>query len=76
VNHEPFLPDKYHKTSPAELLILTEKQEAVYQDVLKHFAIEDYVIPGLGNEDGTLSEEEKFYLVSPLIGYSLSSVYR
>lgn len=63
VDYEPFLPDtKYHKTSPPASSTLTEKQEAVYQEVLKHFATEDYVIPGLENEDGDLTEEEKFYL--------------
>ena len=67
VDYEPFLPDKkYHKTSPPELLTLTEKQEAVYQEVLNHFASEGYVIPGFEDGDGELTKEEKFYLVSPL----------
>jgi hypothetical protein len=68
VDYEPFLPDqKYHKTSPPELLTLTEEQEAVYKEVLKHFAAEDYVIPDLKEGDGKLTEEEKFYLVSPSV---------
>lgn len=63
VDYEPFLPDKkYHKTSPPELLTLTEKQEAIYQEVLAHFASADYVIPGVEDADGGLTEEEKFYL--------------
>lgn len=66
VDYEPFLPDqKYHKTSPPEYLTLTEEQDAIYQEVLKHFATEGYVIPDLRDEDGTLTEEERFYLVSP-----------
>ena len=68
VDYEPFLPDKkYTKTSPPELLTLTEKQEAIYQEVLAHFASADYVIPGVGDADGGLTEEERFYLVSPLL---------
>jgi hypothetical protein len=74
VDYEPFLPDqKYHKTSPPELLTLTEGQEAVYQEVFKHFAAEDYVVLGLKEGDGKLAEEEKFYLVSP--SFILSAVY-
>jgi len=66
VDYEPFLPhQKYHKTSPPEFLTLTEEQDAIYQEVFKHFAIEDYAIPDLKEEDGALIEEEKFYLVSP-----------
>jgi hypothetical protein len=68
VDYEPFLPDqKYYKTSPPELLTLTEEQETVYQEVFKHFAAEDYVIPDLQEGDGKLTEEEKFYLVSPSV---------
>ena len=66
MDYEPFLPhQKYHKTSPPEFLTLTEEQEAVYQEVFKHFATEDYVIPGLKEGDGILTEEENFFLVSP-----------
>ena len=72
VDYEPFLPhQKYHKTSPPEFLTLTEEQDAIYQEVFEHFAAEGFVIPGLEDEDGTLTEEEKFYLVSP----PLSAVY-
>ena len=66
VDYEPFLADKkHHKTSPPELLTLTQEQEVVYQEVFKHFSAEDYVTPGLKDGDGKLTEEEKFYLVSP-----------
>lgn len=66
VDYEPFLADKkYNKTSPPELLTLTQDQESVYQLVFKYFSSEDYVNPEL-EEDGKLTEEEKFYLVSPL----------
>lgn len=65
VAYEPFLADKkYHKTSPPEFLTLTEEQEAIYQEVFKHFTTDsDYVIPGLKDGEGNLAEEEKFYLV-------------
>jgi len=66
VDYEPFLADKkYHKTSPPEFLTLTQGQEAVYQEVFKHFSAEGYVIPDLKDGDGKLTEEESFYLVSP-----------
>ena len=58
VDYEPFLPDqKYHRTSPPEFLTLTEEQNAVYQEVLEHFAVEDSVIPGIEEGDGRLTEE-------------------
>jgi len=63
VDYEPFLPDKkYNKTSPPQFLVLTEEQETVYREVLNHFADEGYAIPGIKNEDGKLTEEERFYL--------------
>ena len=66
VDYEPFLADKeYHKTFPPEFLTLTEEREAIYQVVLGHFAAEGYVIPGLKDGDGELTEAEKFYLVRP-----------
>ena len=66
VDYEPFLADKkYHKTSLPTFLTLTGEQGAVYQEVFNHFAAEDYVIPGLKDGDGKLTEEERFYLVSP-----------
>ena len=69
VDNEPFLPDqKYHKTSPPELLTLTGEQEAVYQEVLKHFVAEEYVIPDVKEGSGGLTEEERFYLVSLSFG--------
>lgn len=66
VDYEPFLADKrYHRTSPPEFLTLTQEQEAVYQEVFKHFSAEEYVISDLKDRDGKLTEEERFYLVSP-----------
>ena len=66
VDYEPFLADKrYHRTSPPEFLTLTQEQEAVYQEVFKHFSAEEYVISDLKDRDGRLTEEERFYLVSP-----------
>ena len=64
VDYDPFLAEKkYHKTSPPQFLTLTEEQEGIYQEVLKHFAAGGYVIPGFEGVDGILTEEEKFYLV-------------
>ena len=71
VDYVPFLADKkYHKTSPPELLTLTQEQEAVYQEVFKHFSAEDYITPDLKDGDGKLTEEERFYLVSPTLSLS------
>ncbi|KII85022.1 hypothetical protein PLICRDRAFT_31859 [Plicaturopsis crispa FD-325 SS-3] len=39
---------------------LTESQDAMYQEVYKHFSSPDYALPDL--EDGKLTEEEKFWL--------------
>jgi hypothetical protein len=65
VDYEPFIPpQKYHRTSPPEFLTLSEEHQAVYQEVLKHFAAEDFVIPGIEKGDGKLTEEEKYFLVS------------
>ena len=74
VDYEPFLADKkYHKTSPPKYLTLTDGQEAAYQEVLKHFAAEDFVVPGIKGGNAKLTEEEKFYLVSsPFIYFLLS----
>ncbi|KAI0649476.1 CRAL/TRIO domain-containing protein [Trametes meyenii] len=41
-------------------LQLTEAQQKLYDEVLKHFDREDYVLPGV--EDGALTENEKFWL--------------
>jgi hypothetical protein len=78
VDYEPFLPDeKFHKSFPPELLTLTEKQEADYQEVLKHFASGEFAIPGIEAGDGKLTEEEKFYLVSSIaLFYYLFTVLR
>ena len=42
-------------------LKLTDTQQKLYDEVLKHFDAEEYVLPGF--EDGALTEEEKFWLV-------------
>ena len=64
IDYEPFLADKkFHKTSPPQFLTLTEEREVMYQEVLNHFTAEGYLIPGLGDGDQRLTEEEKFYLV-------------
>jgi len=79
VDYEPFLADKkYNRVSPPDLLTLTQEQETVYQEVLKHFVAEDYVIPDLKDGDGILTEEEKFYLVSPFfcIFYGVPAMLR
>ncbi|CDO72479.1 hypothetical protein BN946_scf184980.g20 [Trametes cinnabarina] len=41
-------------------LQLTDSQQALYDEVLKHFDKEDYVLPGV--DDGALTDEEKFWL--------------
>ena len=42
-------------------LQLTDSQRELYDNVLKHFDREEYVIPGI--KGGSLMEEEKFWLV-------------
>ncbi|KAI0760942.1 CRAL/TRIO domain-containing protein [Trametes elegans] len=57
------IPPPYLPVDPAVLppqLQLTEAQQKLYDEVLKHFEKEDYVLPGV--EDGVLKEEEKFWL--------------
>ena len=44
-------------------LQLTDSQRELYDNVLKHFDREEYVIPGI--KGGSLMEEEKFWLVRP-----------
>ncbi|PIL35387.1 hypothetical protein GSI_02113 [Ganoderma sinense ZZ0214-1] len=41
-------------------LKLTDAHQKLYDEVLKHFDREEYVLPGV--EDGALTEEEKFWL--------------
>ncbi|KAI0671386.1 CRAL/TRIO domain-containing protein [Trametes maxima] len=41
-------------------LQLTDAQQKLYDEVLKHFDHEEYVLPGV--EDGALTENEKFWL--------------
>jgi len=49
----PFLADKrYQRPSPSQFLALAKEQDTIYQEVLKHFAAESYVIPGLQDGDG------------------------
>ena len=43
-------------------LKLTDAHQKLYDEVLKHFDREEYVLPDV--EDGALTEEEKFWLVS------------
>ncbi|KAI0351705.1 CRAL/TRIO domain-containing protein [Trametes cingulata] len=57
------LPPPHIPVDPAVLppqLKLTETQQALYDEVLKHFIRDDYVLPGA--ENGALTEEEKFWL--------------
>ena len=42
-------------------LKLTDAQQKLYDEVLKHFERPDYVLPEV--ENGALTEEEKFWLV-------------
>ena len=44
-------------------LRLTDSQQKLYDDVLKHFSNEEYVLPDV--ENGALTEDEKFWLVRP-----------
>ncbi|KAL1940230.1 hypothetical protein VTO73DRAFT_9182 [Trametes versicolor] len=41
-------------------LTLTDAQQKLYDEVLKHFEKDDYVLPGA--ENGALTEQEKFWL--------------
>ncbi|KAI0366133.1 CRAL/TRIO domain-containing protein [Pilatotrama ljubarskyi] len=57
------LPPPHLPVDPAALppqLKLTEVQQALYDEVLKHFDRDDYALPGV--ENGNLTEEEKFWL--------------
>jgi len=45
---------------------LSPKQEELLKAVLAHFSTAEYVIPGLDTEKCTLTEDEKFWLVSSL----------
>lgn len=59
-------PPPHIPVDPAVLppqLQLTDAQQKLYDDVLKHFDRDDYVLPGV--ENGALAEEEKFWLVRP-----------
>ncbi|OBZ72137.1 CRAL-TRIO domain-containing protein C23B6.04c, partial [Grifola frondosa] len=47
---------------PPPQLTLAEAHQTLFDEVLKHFDRDDYVIPGV--EDGALLEAEKFWLVS------------
>lgn len=42
---------------------LTEPQQEKYEAVLKHFDTEDYRLPGTSDDEGKLTEVEKFWLV-------------
>jgi len=43
---------------------LSPKQEEALKAVLAHFSMAEYAIPGLDTEKSTLTEDEKFWLVS------------
>ncbi|OJT15007.1 CRAL-TRIO domain-containing protein C23B6.04c [Trametes pubescens] len=65
-------PPPHIPVDPAVLppqLTLTEAQQKLYDEVLKHFEKDDYVLPGV--ENGALTEQEKFWLVCR--GYSDAS---
>ncbi|KAI0635576.1 CRAL/TRIO domain-containing protein [Trametes polyzona] len=56
-------PPPHIPVDPAVLppqLKLSEAQQALYDEVLKHFDRDDYVLPGV--ENGSLTEDEKFWL--------------
>ncbi|KAL7278961.1 hypothetical protein ACG7TL_006793 [Trametes sanguinea] len=56
-------PPPHIPVDPAVLpppLKLTETQQAIYDEVLAHFAKDGYTLPGV--ENGSLTEEEKFWL--------------
>lgn len=59
IAYTPTQPPAAPTMPPAE--DLTEKQEGMLQAVLSHYSADDYVLPGV--ENGTLTEEEKFWLV-------------
>lgn len=57
-------PPPHIPVDPAVLppqLTLTDAQQKLYDEVLKHFEKDDYVLPGV--ENGALTEQEKFWLV-------------
>ena len=63
--YEP-LPPPEIPFDPAVLppnLQLTDSQQKLYDDVLKHFSNEAYALPDV--ENGALTEDEKFWLVRP-----------
>lgn len=60
----PRLPEKL--AGPPKDLELTPEQERVFNEVLNHFAADDYQLPC--EKDRALMEEEKFWLVSVTAG--------
>ena len=46
------------------LPVLTAKQDEMVDAVLEHFKQEGYVVPGAAKGEGTLKDEEKYWLVS------------
>ena len=61
--YEP-LPPPETPVDPAALppnLKLTDAQQKLYDELLKHFSSADYALPDV--EGGALTEEEKFWLV-------------
>jgi DNA replication initiation complex subunit (GINS family) len=55
---EPIAPPKVHETDPRANL--TEQEQDLYDQVLKHLSDPQYAIPGV--EKGELTEQEKFWL--------------
>ena len=46
------------------LPVLTAKQDEMVNAVLEYFMQECYVLPGAAKDEGTLKDEEKYWLVS------------
>jgi hypothetical protein len=63
----PFPPPNEQKLRPSREL--KDEQQEKYSKVLAHFADEKYEVPG--EKQGPLSEEERFWLVSNFIEFTL-----
>jgi hypothetical protein len=44
--------------------VLSEKEQTLYDIVLKHFSAADYTLPNVNEEKAALVVDEKFWLVS------------
>lgn len=49
---------------------LSEKEQTLYDIVLKHFSAADYTLPNVNEEKAALVVDEKFWLVSAPSHYS------